>query len=328
MSYQATSEISYYTIGFYNLENLFDTENDPNTLDDDFTEDSEKNWNQDRYDKKLRKLGKVISNLGFEEVSHPPVIIGVAEVENSKVLEDLVASKYLKSKNYGFAHFESPDERGIDNALLFRKDYFTVLHSEAFTLYLKAINGSRDYTRDILYVKGELENKIIHLLVNHWPSKRSGVDETVYKRVAAATKNREIIEDILSKDENAKIIVMGDFNDNPKSKSVKKLVDTDFYNPMEKLLTNDEGTENYRGEWNLFDQIIISNNFLKPHDNPLQFESSEIYNPINLQEYTGKYKGNPFRTYVGDRYLGGFSDHFPVYEVFSVRKPALNNDSK
>ncbi len=320
MTYTSTSEKNYYTIGFYNLENLFDTENDPNTLDDDFTEDSERNWNEDRYHKKIRKLGKVISNLGFKEVSHPPVLVGVAEVENDKVLEDLVTSKYLKSKNYGFIHYESPDERGIDTALLYRKDYFMIQECETISLYLNGKNGERDYTRDILYVKGELENNVVHLMVNHWPSKKSNTKENEPKRMVAALKNRELIEGILTKDENAKIIVMGDFNDNPNSKSIQKLKGTEFYNPMELLLTHDTGTLNYRGEWNLFDQIIISNNFLKPHDNPFQFEDSEIFNPKELQEYSGKYKGNPFRTFAGEKYLGGFSDHFPVYEVFSIKK--------
>jgi len=319
MTYTSTSRKNYYTIGFYNLENLFDTEDDPNTLDDDFTEDSERNWNQDRYHKKIRKLGKVISNIGFEDISFPPVIMGVAEVENEEVLNDLVNSKYLKSKDYNFIHFDSPDERGIDTALLYREDYFNILYNEAIPLYITGKYGERDYTRDILYVKGELENNIVHLLVNHWPSKKSNTKENEYKRMAAASKNREIIESILFEEPDAKIIVMGDFNDNPSSKSIQKLKDVDLYNPMEKLLTNVSGTLNYRGEWNLFDQILLSNNFLKPHDNPLQFEDSEIFNPKELQEYSGKYKGNPFRTYVGDKYLGGFSDHFPVYEVFSVK---------
>jgi predicted extracellular nuclease len=261
----------------------------------------------------------VISNLGFSEISHPPIIVGVAEVENDGVLQDLIHSKYLKSKNYNFCHFESPDERGIDTALLYREDFFTVISSEAIPLYIKGKYGERDYTRDILYVKGELENNTIHLLVNHWPSKKSNTKENEYKRILAASKNREIIENILSEEPDAKIIVMGDFNDNPSSESVQKLKNTDFYNPMELLLTNDTGTLNYRGEWNLFDQILISNNFLKPHDNPLQFVESKIYNPRDLQEYTGKYKGNPFRTYIGEKYLGGYSDHFPVYEVFTIK---------
>lgn len=320
MKYTSNSEISYYTIGFYNLENLFDTEDDKTILDDDFTEDSARNWNTERYNNKIRKLGKIIKKLGKANQSHPPVIVGVAEVENRGVLFDLTNSKHLKEHRYQFIHFDSPDERGIDTALLYRENHFTVLESEAIPLYIDNTNGKRDYTRDILYVKGVLENNVVHILVNHWPSRRPGFDKTVYKRKAAAVKNRKIISNILLEDPDAKIIVMGDFNDNPTSESMVILKDTDFYNPMGLLLTKETGTLNYRGEWNLFDQIIISNNFLKPHNNPLQFVESNIFNPIELQEFAGKFKGNPFRTYIGDKFLGGISDHFPVYEVFSVKK--------
>ena len=320
MKYTSNSETSYYTIGFYNLENLFDTKDDKNVLDDDFTENSPRNWNTDRYNTKIRKLGKIIKKLGKENKLHPPLIVGVAEVENKDVLHDLINSKYLKNFGYQFIHFDSPDERGIDTALLFRENYFNVLESEAIPLYINNTNGQRDYTRDILYVKGEIENNIIHLLVNHWPSRRSGNDETVYKRKAAAVKNREIIDRIVNEDPDAKVLIMGDFNDNPSSESIVILKNTDFYNPMDLLLTKEKGTLNYRGEWNLFDQIIISNNFLKPYDNPFQFVESNIFNPKELQEFTGKYKGSPFRTYIGEKFLGGLSDHFPVYEVFSVKK--------
>ena len=320
MKYTSNSETSYYTIGFYNLENLFDTKDDKNVLDDDFTENSPRNWNTDRYNTKIRKLGKIIKKLGKENKLHPPLIVGVAEVENEDVLYDLINSKHLKNFGYQFIHFDSPDERGIDTALLFRENYFNVLESEAIPLYINNTNGQRDYTRDILYVKGEIENNIIHLLVNHWPSRRSGNDETVYKRKAAAVKNREIIDRIVNENLDAKVLIMGDFNDNPSSESIIMLKDTDFYNPMDLLLTNEKGTLNYRGEWNLFDQIIISNNFLKPYDNTFQFVESNIFNPKELQEFTGKYKGNPFRTYIGEKFLGGISDHFPVYEVFSVKK--------
>jgi predicted extracellular nuclease len=320
MKYTSNSETSYYTIGFYNLENLFDTKDDKNVLDDDFTENSPRNWNTDRYNTKIRKLGKIIKKLGKENKLHPPLIVGVAEVENEEVLYDLTNSKHLKNFGYQFIHFDSPDERGIDTALLFRENYFNILESEAIPLYINNTNGQRDYTRDILYVKGEIENNVIHLLVNHWPSRRSGNDETVYKRKAAAVKNREIIDRIINEDPDAKVLIMGDFNDNPSSESIIMLKDTDFYNPMDLLLTNEKGTLNYRGEWNLFDQIIISNNFLKPYDNTFQFVESNIFNPKELQEFSGKYKGNPFRTYIGEKFLGGISDHFPVYEVFLVKK--------
>lgn len=319
MSYTSKSDYNHYTIAFYNLENLFDTVDDLNTLDDDFTEHSEKNWNEKRFKKKVKKLGGVISQLGYNEVGHPPAIIGVAEVENRLVLEKLIASKHLKSKGYQLLHFDSPDERGIDTALLFREAHFKVEHHEAIPLYINNEYGERDYTRDILYAKGYLDNELVHILVNHWPSRRTGSTETSYKRIAAAEKNRAIISEITNENPEAKIIVMGDFNDDPTSESVKNLSQEDIHNPMEQLLTKYEGSTNYRGAWNLFDQILISNNFLQQYGNMFRFQEAKIFNPKELQEYEGRYKGNPFRTFVGKKYKGGFSDHFPVYSIFSVK---------
>ncbi len=244
--------------------------------------------------------------------------MGVAEVENETVLKDLVNSEFLKNKDYGYVHFDSPDERGIDTALLFRKKYFQTLHKEAITLLVNNDEGIRDFTRDILYVKGKVEDEIIHILVNQ--SRREGVEETNHKRVATAMKNREVISKIKAESPSAKIIVMGDFNDDPTSESSKALKGTDFYNPMELLLTKYSGSLNYKHAWNLFDQIVISNNFLQQHDNDFQYEEAKIFSPKELKEYDGKYEGNPFRTYAGPRYLGGLSDLFPIFVVFSIKK--------
>ena len=309
---------SIYTIGFYNVENLFDTEDDQNTLDDDFTEFSEKNWTEKRFRKKVRKLGKVISCIGYDEIQHPPVLLGVAEVENSDVLDELLASKFLRDKGYDYVHFDSPDERGIDTALLFRKKYFSVINKEAHTVYLVGEHGERDYTRDILYVYGTLEEQPLHILVNHWPSRRKGTRETSHKRITAAEKNLEIMQGIFKDDPNARIVVMGDFNDDPTSNSVKRLAAEQMYNPMELLLTHTKGTLNYKDSWHLFDQIIISHNFLRGYDNTFRFEEAKIFEPESIKEYKGKYKGMPFRTYVGKKHLGGYSDHFPVYALFSI----------
>lgn len=319
MGQHADEEKNLYAIGFYNIENLFDTIDDPNTLDDDFTPDTEKNWTEKRYRKKLKKVGRVISNIGYKEIGYAPVLLGLAEVENATVLQDLVNSKFLTKKSYDFVHYDSPDERGIDVALLYRKDRFEVLHSEAHQLHLFNEEGQRDYTRDILHVHGKLEGNEVHILVNHWPSRRKGTELTAYKRMAAAKKNISILEGILNKDPEARLIVMGDFNDDPKSESVRALVATGLYNPMEILLTHAEGTLSYKDVWHLFDQVIISHNFLQGGDNPFQFKEAAIFNPETIQEYKGRYKGLPFRTYAGKKYLGGFSDHFPVYGIFSIK---------
>ena len=308
------------TVAFYNLENLFDTKNDPNTFDDDFTPEGVKNWNTDRYKTKLRKLSKVIAQIGPKKSNQPPVLLGVAEVENSTVLVDLTATKKLKPHNYGVIHHDSLDERGIDVGLLYQKEHFEVITSESIPIYLKTDEGKRDYTRDILHVTGKLHNNLVHVLINHWPSRRGGEEETQHNRIAAAQANRTVIDTIKAKDPDARLIIMGDFNDDPHSESVKNhLVKEDLYNPMVFLLTRYEGSLNHAFKWYLFDQIILSANFMQIHNNPLRYDKSKIYNDNYLTEFKGKFKGNPFRTYAGKRYLGGYSDHFPVYSVFSLK---------
>ena len=306
-------------VGFYNLENLFDTKNDPIKLDDDFTPTGFKQWDEKRYTKKLKKLGKVISKIGKKETGEPPALLGVAEVENKTVLEDLIKVKSLDKYNYGVVHFDSPDERGIDVGLLYRKDYFTVSTAITKTVWLETKTGERDYTRDILLVTGELLGEKVHLLVNHWPSRRKGANETSQKRIKAAQENRKIIETIRAENEDARIMVLGDFNDGPYDESIKEhLVQKDLYNPMVFLNTKYEGSLNHNFEWYLFDQIILSTNFMRIHQNNFKYLYSNIYNEKYLTAFAGKFKGNPFRTYAGKRYLGGYSDHFPVYITFKI----------
>lgn len=310
-----------YTVAFYNLENLFDTKNNPNTLDDDFTPKGVKQWNYKRFKRKINKLAKVISQIGVEKSLYAPAIIGVVEVENRQVLEEMLQTKFLKNEHYGIVHYDSPDERGIDVALLFKKELFELINSKTFPLFLEGENGNRDYTRDILLVEGKLNGELIYVIVNHWPSRRSGVDETEEKRIKAANLVTTIVNDITAKIENSKIIVMGDFNDDPTSKSVKQfLVNTSFFNPMEKLISNGNGTLNHKKNWHLFDQIIFSKNFLNPNSNKHVFKYAEVFDKYFLKEWKGKYKGNPFRTFIGKRYLGGFSDHFPVYVYLKMNK--------
>lgn len=310
--------MSRYTIAFYNLENLFDTVDDPEKMDETFTPEGSAKWNKERLDAKVRKLGSVISSIGQEDNPYKPVIVGVAEVENAAVLQKLIESPDLKALGYSMVHFDAPDERGIDTALIYRSKFFKVLSSEAVFLNLETADGKPDYTRDILHVTGELEGQRVHVLVNHWPSRRAGVQETAPKRLKAARQNRAIINKIKSTEIDARIIVMGDFNDDPQSDSITHLMNTDLYNPMQLLLTNEKGSTSYRGIWNLFDQILVSNNFMKPYDNPFTFEKASIFNATSVVIQKGKYKGNPFRTYAGPKYLGGVSDHFPVYGVFKI----------
>ena len=314
-NFKKEDKTNIHTVAFYNLENLFDTKNDPLALDDDFTPTGKNRWNDKRYDKKLYKLGKAISNVGFHKANKAPAIVGLAEVENNQVIKDLINSKHLKNKDFDVVHYDSPDERGIDTGFIYQKRHFEVIKSEVEPLMLYDEFGVRDYTRDILHVTGVLNNELVHVLVNHWPSRRSGADATSIKRIEAAKTVQKVIEKIKADEANANIIIMGDFNDDPHSESVKQhLVTNDFYNPMENLLNPyKRGSLNHRSNWNLFDQIIFTTNFFDIEHGTHAFAHADIFDEKFLAEWEGNYKGNPFRTYAGRKYLGGYSDHFPVY---------------
>lgn len=309
-----------HTIAFYNIENLFDVYDDEVTRDYDMLPSSEKRWSIKRYNNKLRKIGYVISNIGLKEVKRHPAIVGIAEVENNAVLKDLINSKHLEEHNYSFVHYNSPDERGIDVALLYDETVFKVAFSKTFTVDLLDDDGSIDYTRDILLVSGLFEGLELHVIVNHWPSRRTGDIETEQKRMKASKKVTEIISFLKDKNPEAKIVVMGDFNDDPNSNSLKALeLSHGLYNPMRTLLSHDRGTTSHNQNWNLFDQFLMTHNFFERKKNTLRFVKANIFDEAYLKEYEGKYKGSPYRTYVGKRYNGGYSDHFPVYMVVSKR---------
>ncbi len=304
----------YHTIAFYNLENLFDTFDDKFTFDDDFLPKSAKNWTEKRYRKKVRKLGYAISNIGSKTTKKHPAIVGLAEVENKLVIDDLLNSKFLENKLYDYVHYDSPDERGIDVAMIYDTRVFKVINTEVFPLDLVDENGRRDYTRDILMVEGELNNELMYFVVNHWPSRRQGVEESEPTRLLASKKALEVISKIKGRNQYAKIIVMGDFNDGPLNKSVKQLVQTeDLFNPMEQLKSFFRGSLSHRREWNLFDQILFTTNFFEYQKGEHSFSKADIFDREFLRQYKGKYRGNPFRTFVGRKYKGGYSDHFPVY---------------
>lgn len=305
---------SLFTIAFYNLENLFDTKDDPDTLDDDFTPKGFKKWSMKRYRRKLYKLAKTISEIGKNSSVNPPVLVGVAEVENEDVIKDLIGAEPLRDIDYGFVHYDSPDERGIDTALIYHKPTFKVLYSEPITLLIYEDDGVRDTTRDILYVKGLLNGEEIHVFVNHWPSRRDGDRETGHKRVQAAETIREFMSRLEKDTEEPNYIIMGDFNDGPFANSIKTLMDsTTLYNPMEKLLTQERGSANYKRSWMLFDQIMFSHNFFNYEKGTHSFAHANIFDEKYLTEFKGKYSGSPYRTYAGRKYIGGYSDHFPVY---------------
>lgn len=313
-------EGTVYTVGFYNVENLFDTKDDPKTSDEDFLPtNSERPWTEERYQNKLKNLAEVISKLGDED---GPELLGVCEVENKEVLEALVAEEAIKGRNYGIVHFESADGRGIDNALLYKKDYFKV---EKATNYVINFPMEPDYdTRDIVLVQGSFMGERLSLLVNHWPSRRGGEKESEPRRVLVATKVRQVVDQLLEKDPKANIIIMGDFNDETDNKSIKEVLMAkgegfdpsagELFNTLAALDAKNIGSYKYRDNWNMLDQIIISGNLTDSQGWDYKASSATIFSPEWLKQQTPqKYKGSPLRTFGGRKYLGGYSDHFPVY---------------
>ena len=309
-------DIKLQTVAFYNLENLFDIYDDKLTNDDDFLPTSTKKWTKKRYERKIYKLGSAISKIGLETTKRPPTLVGLAEVENDLVLKDLIHSQDLSGYNYGYVHYHSKDERGIDVALLYDKDAFKVESSDTYSIYIKTLEGERDFTRDILLVSGILDSDPIHVIVNHWPSRHNGDQETSYKRVIAAKKVLEIIARLKSVHETPDIIVMGDFNDNPNSESIQFLTEnTNLFNATETLWTRGRGTESHDFQWNLFEQIFISDNLKSAGKKGYHFDHANIFDEKFVTKFHGRFKGQPFRTYVGKKYVGGFSDHFPIYII-------------
>lgn len=304
------------TVAFYNIENLFDLRDSRFTNDGDFLPESVKRWTPKRYKNKLRKIGFAISNIGKEETGKHPAIVGLAEVENAKVLKDLVSSKHLEDCNYDYVHFDSLDERGIDVAMLYDTTVFKPLHTETFSVSLTDEDNTPDYTRDILLVGGALDGEYIYFIVNHWSSRREGQKETEFKRIAASEKVSEIISSLTQDDEHVKIMILGDFNDDPYNESIKLLIDNHaLFNPMETLRSFTRGTVKHRRQWFLFDQILISTNFFKNSKDEFEFFKANIFDADFLKQFKGLFKGAPFRTYVGKKYKGGYSDHFPVYTI-------------
>lgn len=309
------AEDNLFSIAFYNTENLFDYKNDEHTLDADYTPGGRKKWGHYRYQHKINKIAKVISKIGTDSCMFPPTLVGLAEIETKQVAVDIIHSETLRYLNYDCIHYDSPDERGIDVALLYHKDFFELQHSEPIPVEVFEPSGVKDDTRDILYVNGNLHGEFTHIFVNHWPSRRKGIDKTHLKRIVLAEILTSRIDLILEKDPEAKIIIMGDFNDDPTSESITKyLMREQIQNPMSELYTSKKGSLIHNGVWHLFDQILHSNTFTQKKGN--QFVKAKIYNKDFLTDWTGRNKGEPLRTYIGKFYRGGFSDHFPVFSIF------------
>ncbi len=306
-------------VGFYNCENFYDTTDQIKVIDEDFLPTSQKKYNSKAYAIKSNHLAKVIYGLGKMEKSNGIAIMGVVEIENKFVLEKLIAEPLLQKYHYKYLHFDSKDQRGVDVALIYNSTYFEPYQYKPYSL--TDADHFNDYaTRDILYVKGRLYGEWVHILVNHWPSRRGGSFLSSNKRIWASTVCKKIMDSVTKIDPLSKFIVMGDFNDNPNNTSIKKL---ELLNPFYSLFKNGYGSIAFRDSWSLFDQILLSIHWAE-ENNKLTNYKPIIYTNPDMIETQGKYQGYPKRTYDGDRFRGGYSDHFPVALIF---KPILSGNT-
>lgn len=325
----AQEENSYemLCVGFYNVENLFDTVHQEDVTDEEFLPVSKKLWGTERYNAKLEKISTVLAELGSELTGEPPAIIGLCEVENRSVIEDLAKSEALAQYNYKIEHFDCWYYRGMDVGFMYRPDYFEVTNSVSYELRFPELPDVS--TRDQLVVSGLLLGEPVHFIVLHYPSRRGGEKRSRPLRVQAAELTMHIVDSLQNENANAKIIIMGDLNDDPVNKSVKtvlnshgkkdKLKDGELYNPMAKLYKQGIGSGAYRDSWNLFDQIIITPALVKADYTSWTYHKAYIYNKQMLIQQEGRFKGYPLRTFVGNTYQGGYSDHFPAY-IYLIRE--------
>lgn len=307
-------------IAFYNVENLFDLKDDPNKLDEDFTPSGKQEWTTERYQTKLDRIHQVVEGMDY------PTLLGVCEVENKDVLNDLCSTKGFSSYKYEHVHFESPDRRGIDVALLYQKKHFKVKNKSYIRLDFpeEIVPDMPDYTsRDILVVEGVLNRKsTVYVIVAHFPSRYGGVEKSEPKRVHVAGYVRRKIDVLKKANLDAQFIIMGDFNDEPTNKSIAETLhaqpipntpnNNSLYNCHAQLKADGRGSYNYRGNWNMLDQVILSGHFFQK-ENAFQFESAHIYKGKFLFYEDKKHGPRPSRTYGGPKYFGGYSDHLPVY---------------
>lgn len=308
----------YYPIAFYNVENLFDTIKDVKNDDTDFTPDGKYEWTKSKYNKKISNIAKVIGDIGLDKNKSGAVIIGLAEVENKTVIEDILKQKKLSKSNYQIVHKESPDSRGIDVALIYNPSYFELTSYKTYAYTLPGRNNIK--TRDILVVTGILANEPVSILVNHWSSRGGENSAPLRERSAAICK--QIADSIYNANKKAKIIIMGDLNDDPQDistrvvlnakKNKSEVLEGGLYNTMWSLHSKGFGSLRHKGRWNLFDQIIISHSLLTNNPKELRFEYAKIFSKDYLFQKTEQNKSYPYRTFSGNTFIKGYSDHLPT----------------
>lgn len=328
---QEKKRFKIHTVAFYNLENLFDTEDDT-TKFDEASPIMEMNAGREAvYAKKVKNMARVIADIGTDMARNSPAVIGVCEIENRKVLEDLVNDPLLVGKDYGIIQFEGPDRRSIDVALLYQKALFQPIESSSHELKIfDDLTRDRVFTRDQLLVSGKLDGELIHVIVNHWPSRSGGEARSRSKRVGAAKLTKKLIDSLQAIDPYAKIFAMGDLNDDPTNDSVKKVLNAKkekedvelkgIYNPFEKMFVEKGfGTTAYRDAWSLFDQIMVTKPLIEDDYSTFRMWKAGIFNKQYLVNKRGRYKGYPFRSFADGGFTDGFSDHFPVY-VYLIKE--------
>lgn len=306
---------------FYNVENLFDTINDPRTDDDAFTPRGSYKYTTNIYKQKVANVAYVLQQMD-KAVNGSLAVVGLAEIENGKVLADVTSHIFLAKKGYKHISFDSPDPRGIDVALLYDPKQFRPLSQKPVNANMK-----EEPTRDILYVVGVFGKDTVHILVNHWPSRREGKGETAPKRAQVAATNKRMIDSLVAKNVNAKIILMGDLNDNPDDESAANVLGAKggrdgvkprpLYNPFAELYASGAGSAAFQKKWNLFDQVIVSRSFMNKNNKGLRYEKAEVFNRDFLITHSGKQQGYPYRSWRGYQWMNGYSDHLPVIVYFS-----------
>ncbi len=311
-------------IAFYNQENLYDTIDDPKTDDAEFTPTGSAGWTWERYQTKLAHMSTVISQIGDEFMKGGPTLIGLSEIENRGVMEDLIHTEALKNSGYGIAHFDSPDRRGVDVGLLYKMKDFILVNAVAVPLVIPGQPGFR--TRDQLVVTGLVDKDTLTVVVNHWPSRGNAEPY----RLAAAGLTHKIADSLYARNRNAEILIMGDLNDDPVDPSVATILGAEgkeskvkakgLFNPMWQMFKDGLGSLAYKDSWNLFDQIIVSEPLIRNGQTSWHLYKTRIFKKQFMIQQSGQYAGYPFRTFAAGAYAGGYSDHLPVFVILVKQK--------
>lgn len=327
-------QVMVYGVAFYNLENLFDTINNNGSYDLEFSPGGARQWNGQKYWSKISKLADVITHMTTKTTPNGPAVIGVSEIENKSVLDDLVKAVDAKLQAQGrqtwnlqVVHHDSPDRRGVDVSCLYNPRQFKFIDVTNHTLRIPNYESFR--TRDQMCVTGIIGGDTVSVIVNHWPSRLGGQEQSSYLREAAGALSKHIADSLWSIRPDQGVIVMGDLNDDPQDKScavalgAKKDIDKvephQFYNPWWKLLDKGIGTLAYKGQWNLFDQIIVSGTLLKRNGAKVYYNNAKVNNFDFLKDTEGTRQGYPKRTFSAGVWLDGYSDHYPT-EIFLVKE--------